>query len=78
MFQVELVQDFGKPAKVIEANQIVVRLSNGTPVLIGVVSATTDDGDVVEVSHCKDSDFQSTLRRLNIPGTVTVAPWKGN
>lgn len=78
MLKVELVTDFGKPAQVLHANQIVVRHENGTPIFVGVVSAQMDGGDVVEVSHCKDSDFSATLQRLGIPGTVTVSPWKGS
>jgi len=47
----------------LEASQIVIRLSNGTPIgLAGVVGQNE-----VEFVHANDKNFNSTLARYGIP-----------
>ena len=56
----------GEPL-VLEATLVIVRWPDGTPMC--VAGAYGPDG-VVRASHCKDKDFNETLRKLGIDRTV--------
>ena len=69
MFTVEVLESIGKQPIVLNASQVVVRLSNGTPVS---VAALYGGDDSVLVSHCDDKNFNENLDKIGISSTVIV------
>lgn len=77
MFKFELIADFGKAPTTAQANQFVVRLSNGTPVLLGTVTLAGDDGEAVSLLTYKDERFTQELQRLGFESKpVKILNWK--
>ncbi len=69
MFQVEIIEAFNKPPKLLNASQVVIRMPNGTPVSIAALFGGPNS---VLVSHCKDPNFQADLQKVGIKETVIV------
>lgn len=69
MFKVEIIEALNKPAKVLDAAQVVIRMPNGTPVSIAALFGGSNS---VLVSHCKDPNFQLDLQKVGIKETVIV------
>lgn len=69
MFFVEILQGINKKPIRIEASQLVVRLADGTPVMVGALYGGPNG---VLVSHCGDDKFAENLAKLNVQGTVIV------
>lgn len=67
MFIVEVVETIGKSPLKLPASQVVVRMPDGTPV---IVAALFGGAASVLVSHCEDPRFNDNLRKLGINETV--------
>lgn len=70
MFEVEILQGIGVAPQRVKATQVVVRMPGGTPV---VLAALFGGESSMLVSHCKDSDFNSNLKKLGINEVVVTA-----
>ena len=69
MFIVEVVQSIGRPPIKMEASQVVIRMSDGTPVSLAALYGSIDS---VLVSHCDDPNFNNNLKKLGINDTVVT------
>lgn len=73
MFEVEILQGIGVAPQRIKATQVVVRMPGGTPV---VVAALFGGASSMLVSHCKDPEFNNSLKKLGINEVVVAADVK--
>lgn len=69
MFFVEIIEAVGKPPIRLPASQVVIRMSDGTPVSIAALFGSNRS---VLVSHCEDPNFQNNLQKIGINETVIV------
>ncbi len=69
MFSVEVLQGIGKPPIKVDATQVVVRLANGTPVILAALFGGENS---VLVSHCEDKNFNANLEKVGINSTVIL------
>jgi len=69
VFKVEVIEAFNKPAQVLNASQVVVRMADGTPISIAALFGGPNS---VLVSHCKDPGFNLDLQKIGIKETVVV------
>jgi hypothetical protein len=76
VFKVEVLQGLGKAPAVLDASQLVVRMGDGTPVMLAAVFAQSGSSSIVTLAHCNDPDFQKNLQQLGITDKVAVSTWK--
>ena len=73
MIRLEILTRIGEEPIVLDASQVVVTLPDGSPIALAAVFGGTEG---VQVSHCKDPEFNKILKKLGIDRTTVVENMK--